>query len=273
MRRSMPSDPHHMHVGQRLLAATGVQRAAHGRRAASSTAASSPRSSPASASTAERTAAAHRRGSASRRARAGPGTVTCGSATSLPALRPAPASPRPRRRSQHALARAHDRAVERHQDLAVEARRPAGTSSTTAAGPGARRTTSPFSTTSACGTWQLSRQPRMLGQVARLAMHRDGDLRPHPLIHARPARRAPDGRRRGRNGRARSPPRRRAAPARSAARRSRCSLPGMMREEKITASPGSSSTCGCSSRAMRASAARGSPWLPVQISSTLSRGR
>ncbi len=43
----------------------------------------------------------------------------------------------------------------------------------------------------------------------------------------------------------------------------------MMREEKITASPGSSVTCGCSSRAMRASAERGSPWLPVQIISDL----
>src|SRR5262249_44328207 len=35
----------------------------------------------------------------------------------------------------------------------------------------------------------------------------------------------------------------------------------------------SSTILGCSSSAMRASAQRGSPWLPVQMSSTLSRGR
>ena len=40
------------------------------------------------------------------------------------------------------------------------------------------------------------------------------------------------------------------------------SLPGMMRDEKITTSPSSSTMFGWSSRAMRASAARGSPWLP-----------
>jgi hypothetical protein len=37
--------------------------------------------------------------------------------------------------------------------------------------------------------------------------------------------------------------------------------------------PGSRPTSGCSSRAMRARAERGSPWLPVQIISTRSRGR
>ena len=41
------------------------------------------------------------------------------------------------------------------------------------------------------------------------------------------------------------------------------SLPGMVREEKITRSPLPSEISGCSSSAMRASAARGSPWLPV----------
>ena len=50
------------------------------------------------------------------------------------------------------------------------------------------------------------------------------------------------------------------------------SLPGMMRDEKITTSPGLSSTFGWSSRAMRANAARGSPWLPVQIIRMRSRG-
>ena len=51
------------------------------------------------------------------------------------------------------------------------------------------------------------------------------------------------------------------------------SLPGMGREEKITRSPCDSATSGCSSWAMRASAARGSPWLPVQSATTLSGGR
>jgi hypothetical protein len=42
------------------------------------------------------------------------------------------------------------------------------------------------------------------------------------------------------------------------------SLPGMMREEKMTLSPGPRLTVGWSPVAMRESAARGSPWLPVQ---------
>ena len=50
------------------------------------------------------------------------------------------------------------------------------------------------------------------------------------------------------------------------------SLPGMVREENTAASPRSSTICGCSSAAMRAKAERGSPWLPVQISTILSRG-
>jgi len=50
------------------------------------------------------------------------------------------------------------------------------------------------------------------------------------------------------------------------------SLPGMIREEKMTVSPGSSATWGWSPAAIRASAERGSPWLPVQASRTLSRG-
>ena len=41
------------------------------------------------------------------------------------------------------------------------------------------------------------------------------------------------------------------------------SLPGMAQDEKITRSPALRSIAGCSSRAMRAIAARGSPWLPV----------
>ena len=49
------------------------------------------------------------------------------------------------------------------------------------------------------------------------------------------------------------------------------SLPGMVRDEKITRSPRDSAISGCSSAAMRASAARGSPWLPVQSATTLSR--
>ena len=52
-------------------------------------------------------------------------------------------------------------------------------------------------------------------------------------------------------------------------RRLAFSLPGMVREEKITRSPGSRSTLGCSPAAMRAMAARVSPWLPVQSATTL----
>ena len=51
------------------------------------------------------------------------------------------------------------------------------------------------------------------------------------------------------------------------------SLPGMAQDEKMTRSPAFSAISGCSSRAMRAMAARASPWLPVQSSTTLERGR
>ena len=51
------------------------------------------------------------------------------------------------------------------------------------------------------------------------------------------------------------------------------SLPGMVRAEKITRSPRDSVTSGCWSSAMRASAARGSPWLPVHSATTLFGGR
>ena len=50
------------------------------------------------------------------------------------------------------------------------------------------------------------------------------------------------------------------------------SLPGMVREEKTTVSPGDSATDFISSRASLASAARGSPWLPVQMMTRFSRG-
>ena len=50
------------------------------------------------------------------------------------------------------------------------------------------------------------------------------------------------------------------------------SLPGMAQDEKITRSPALRSIAGCSPRAMRAIEARGSPWLPVHSSTTLSRG-
>ena len=50
------------------------------------------------------------------------------------------------------------------------------------------------------------------------------------------------------------------------------SLPGMTRLEKITVSPSPSSTWGWLPLAMRASAARGSPWLPVHRYSTLCGG-
>ncbi len=51
------------------------------------------------------------------------------------------------------------------------------------------------------------------------------------------------------------------------------SLPGIVRDEKTTRSPGESVTSGCSLRATRASAARASPWLPVKSATTLSGGR
>ena len=50
------------------------------------------------------------------------------------------------------------------------------------------------------------------------------------------------------------------------------SLPGMVREEKITVSPGDSATVFISPRASLASAARASPWLPVHSTTSLSRG-
>jgi hypothetical protein len=43
------------------------------------------------------------------------------------------------------------------------------------------------------------------------------------------------------------------------------SLPGMIREEKTQESPVPSLTCGWVPSAMRERAARGSPWLPVQM--------
>ena len=46
------------------------------------------------------------------------------------------------------------------------------------------------------------------------------------------------------------------------------SLPGMVREEKMIRSPSSRCTSGWVSSAMRATAARGSPWLPVHSSTT-----
>ncbi|MNL71939.1 hypothetical protein D3C87_1971730 [compost metagenome] len=49
------------------------------------------------------------------------------------------------------------------------------------------------------------------------------------------------------------------------------SLPGMAQDEKIMRSPALRSMTGCSPRAMRAMAARASPWLPVQISTILLR--
>ena len=50
------------------------------------------------------------------------------------------------------------------------------------------------------------------------------------------------------------------------------SLPGISRAENITVSPASSVMCGWLSPAMRDRADRASPWLPVQISTILSRG-
>ena len=77
-------------------------------------------------------------------------------------------------------------------------------------------------------------------QVARLAVHRDRDLRPDHLIHRAPARRGRDGRRRGRNDPRRSRPRRRSRNSALCSRPIAFSLPGMMRDEKITTSPSSS---------------------------------
>ena len=48
---------------------------------------------------------------------------------------------------------------------------------------------------------------------------------------------------------------------------------GLGEAEKITISPSSSAILGWESSPMRAMAARGSPWLPVQSSMIFSRGR
>jgi len=50
------------------------------------------------------------------------------------------------------------------------------------------------------------------------------------------------------------------------------SLPGMVREENTTVSPAVSATDFISSRESFASAASGSPWLPVQMITRFSRG-
>ena len=51
------------------------------------------------------------------------------------------------------------------------------------------------------------------------------------------------------------------------------SLPGIGVAEKITVSPSCSSTCGWSPWAMRRSAESGSPWLPVEITTSLWSGK
>ena len=51
------------------------------------------------------------------------------------------------------------------------------------------------------------------------------------------------------------------------------SLPGIGVAEKITVSPSCSSTCGWSPCAMRRSADSGSPWLPVEITTSLWSGK
>ena len=51
------------------------------------------------------------------------------------------------------------------------------------------------------------------------------------------------------------------------------SLPGMVRAEKITRSPARASPPDARPRRCATSAARGSPWLPVQSATTLSGGR
>ena len=51
------------------------------------------------------------------------------------------------------------------------------------------------------------------------------------------------------------------------------SLPGMKREERITRSPGRIWICLWASRAMRARALRGSPWLPVVMTMVWEGGR
>ena len=112
---------------------------------------------------------------------------------------------------------------------------------------------------------------RVRAQMLRLAMDRDGDLRPDPLVHLRQlvARRMA-GDVDLRVGLVGDDLDAEVQQAVLQSCRSARSLPGMTREEKITTSPFSSAICGCSSVAMRASAARGSPWLPVQISTSLS---
>ena len=62
------------------------------------------------------------------------------------------------------------------------ASRPAGTWSMISAGPGARRTRVPLGATIVSGTWQVAGKRCVLDHVADLAMDRQGDLGPDPLI-------------------------------------------------------------------------------------------
>ncbi len=123
------------------------------------------------------------------------------------------------------------------------------------------------------GTPSAAREHRMLVQVQRLAVDRHGDLRPHPADTSAPVRHGADGpetcTRCVRSVITSTPCRIRLLMMRPTA----FSLPGMVRDDRMTRSPGASATSGCWSSATRASAARGSPWLPVSSATTLSRGR
>ncbi len=112
----------------------------------------------------------------------------------------------------------------------------------------------------------------MLGKMQRLAMRRNEDFRPHPADHVAQfiaPRMAGDVDEMGAVGddldalldQTVDHP------------RYRLFVAGIGRAEKITRSPRDSVTSGCSSSAMRDSAARGSPWLPVHRAKTLSGGR
>ena len=123
------------------------------------------------------------------------------------------------------------------------------------------------------GTPALARQRGMLGQVQGLAMGRNQDLRPHPADHVvqlGAARMAGHMNQMIAIGddldalrhQAVDHPRHRLLVAGDGARG----------EDHAVARP-RSATSGCSSSAMRGSAARGSPWLPVHKATTLSGGR
>ena len=172
---------------------------------------------------------------------------------------------------QHAPAGGHHAAIQRDQPTAIDhqACRP-GALSTTSTRFGARFRMSPSSII-------IGTAPHCCASSACACRWRHSPCTgthsaASPAGTAGAVRRAPDGRRRAPDGRHRSSGARRGAPGCPAPCRSPARSPGCTREEKITVSPSPSATRGWVSIATRASALRGSPWLPVIRISRLSSG-